>query len=77
MLVNGQQKWVEYEIFDGYGDDFGEIGKAFDEAHQITVGKIANAEVRFFKQRLAVDFAVDWIEKNRDLTKDSSQTDAS
>jgi aminoglycoside 3-N-acetyltransferase len=74
MLVDGQQQWVEYEIFDSLGDDFGEIGSAFDEAHQITVGKIANAEVRFFKQRLAVDFAVDWIEKNRDLTKGTSTT---
>ncbi len=70
MLVDGQRQWVEYEIFDTYGDDFGEIGKAFDRDHEITVGKIANAEVRFFRQRLVVDFAVDWIEKNRDLTKD-------
>lgn len=69
MLVNGYQEWVEYEIFDTFGDDFGEIGMAFDAAHQITVGKIANADVRFFKQRLVVDFAIGWIEKHRDLTE--------
>jgi aminoglycoside 3-N-acetyltransferase len=69
MLVNGVRERVTYETLDTYGDDFGAIGNAFDEAYHITVGKIANAEVRFFKQRAAVDFAVDWIEKHRDLTK--------
>lgn len=72
MLVDGQQKWVEYEVFETYGDDFGPIGEAFDTAHQITVDKIAGAEVRFFKQRAVVDFAVAWIEKHRDLTRDTA-----
>lgn len=71
MLVDGQRRWVEVELFDTYGDDFGEIGAAFDKAHNITVDRIKNAEVRFFKQRAAVDFAIDWIEKYRDVTKES------
>lgn len=68
MLVDGKRRWVDLELFQTYGDDFGQIGVAFDRAYDIQVHKIKNAEVRFFKQRLVVDFAVDWIEKHRDLT---------
>jgi aminoglycoside 3-N-acetyltransferase len=68
MLVDGKRQRVTYETLNTYGDDFGEIGAAFDAAHQQPIGKIAHAEVRFFKQRAVVDFAIDWMEKHRDLT---------
>lgn len=68
IMVDGKRQWVEYEIPIEKPDEFGEIGKAFDEANNILVDKIGNAEVRCFRQRLAVDFAVDWIEANRDLS---------
>jgi aminoglycoside 3-N-acetyltransferase len=69
MLVDGKRQWVAYETFETNGDDFGEIGQAFDAAHQIVVQRIAQAEVRYFKQRAVVDFAINWIEQNRDLTR--------
>jgi aminoglycoside 3-N-acetyltransferase len=69
ILVDGNRQWVTYETFDTYGDDFGEIGQAFDAAHQVSIQHIAQAEVRFFKQRAVVDFAINWIEQNRDLTR--------
>lgn len=68
MLVDGVRQWVEYETLDTYGDDFGEIGQAFDAAHNMRVHHIGGAEVRFFKQRLLVDFAITWMEANRDLS---------
>lgn len=67
MIVQGQRQWVQYQTLHTYGGDFGEIGEAFDEAHPVTVHQIAQAEVRFFKQRAVVDFAVEWMTKNRDL----------
>jgi aminoglycoside 3-N-acetyltransferase len=67
MMIAGTRKWVEYETLKTYGDDFGEIGQAFDAAHHIEVKQIANAEVRLFKQRAVVDFAVAWIEQHRDV----------
>jgi len=67
MLVNGQRQWVAYEVLDTYGDDFGEIGNAFDAAHKIAGQQINDAQVRFFRQRLIVDFAVEWMEEHRDL----------
>lgn len=69
MMVDGLRQWVEYECLNTYADDFGEIGDAFDAIHNQPLGKIADADVRLFKQRKIVDFAIDWMEKNRDLTK--------
>jgi len=68
MLMDGRRQWVTYETLDTDPDDFGEIGAAFEKAHEIVVQQINGAEVRFFKQRLVVDFAVDWMENHRDFT---------
>lgn len=67
MLVDGRRQWVTYETLDTDPEDFGEIGAAFDKAHNIAVQQINNAQVRYFRQRLLVDFAVKWMEKHRDL----------
>jgi aminoglycoside 3-N-acetyltransferase len=67
MLVNGERQWVVYETLETNPDDFGEIGAAFDRAHNIAIQQINEAEVRFFRQRLVVDFAVEWMEQNRDF----------
>jgi aminoglycoside 3-N-acetyltransferase len=67
MLVNGQRQWIPYETMDVYTDDFGEIGAAFERVHNVAVQRIDDAEVRFFRQRLLVDFAVAWMEQHRDL----------
>ena len=68
MLVDGRRQWVPYETLVGNPDDFGEIGDAFDAAHKITIHRINEAEVRFFRQRLVVDFAVKWMEQHRNLS---------
>jgi len=68
MLVNGQRQWVAYETPKTTPDDFGEIGAAFDTAHDIAVQQINDAQMRFFRQRLVVDFAIEWMEQHRDLS---------
>ena len=40
---------------------FPELGAAFERAYEVTVGRIGSAESRLFRQRAAVDFAVDWL----------------
>lgn len=69
MLVNGKREWVSYNAQGTYGDDFGEVGAAFDSTHHIEVHQIHDAPVRFFRQRLLVDFAIDWMEQHRTLAK--------
>jgi aminoglycoside 3-N-acetyltransferase len=68
MLVNGKRQWVSYETTDPNPDDFGEIGAAFESTHNIVNQQINGAEVRFFRQRLVVDFAVTWMEQHRDFS---------
>jgi aminoglycoside 3-N-acetyltransferase len=72
MLVNGQRRWVAYETLDTDAGDFGEIGDAFDRAHDVPIQQIGGAQVRFFRQRPLVDFAVAWMEQNRTLRGASS-----
>jgi aminoglycoside 3-N-acetyltransferase len=67
MLVNGRRQWVTYETLDTDPDDFEAIGDSFDKAHNIAVQQINGAQVRFFRQRLVVDFAIEWMEQHRDL----------
>jgi aminoglycoside 3-N-acetyltransferase len=69
MLVDDQRQWVAYETLETYGDDFGAVGQAFDKTHQVPIQRIGEAEVRFFRQRAVVDFAVAWMEQNRDLSQ--------
>ncbi len=69
VQINGQRQWVSYETLDLHDDDFGAIGDAFDAACRVSVHQIASASARFFRQRAAVDFAVEWMEQHRDLTR--------
>jgi aminoglycoside 3-N-acetyltransferase len=65
MLVDGERKWVTFKTLELRDDDFGELGASFDRACNLTVQRIGRAEVRFFRQRALVDYAVQWIEDNR------------
>ena len=67
IMMNGQRQWVTYDTLDMETKDFGELGAAFDAAHNIVVEQINDAQVRFFNQRLVVDFAVAWMEQHRDF----------
>ncbi len=65
MMVDGERKWVSYETLFVDGEDFIEIGEAFEKEHSVNMGKIGDATIRCMSQREVVDFAVSWIEKNR------------
>ena len=67
MFVEGQRQWVAFEMLDLETDDFAAIGDAYEAAHEIKRHHVGRAEVRFFKQRPLVDWAVTWMEQNRDL----------
>ena len=47
------------------GEDFEDIGEAFEKENEISIGKIGEATIRLMNQRELVDFAVGWMEKNR------------
>lgn len=65
VIENGQRVWKAYETLFVDGEDFEDIGKAFEKSHPVNITSIGDAPIRLMNQRDIVDFAVAWIEQNR------------
>lgn len=65
IMVNGKRKWVSYETLYVDGEDFGQIGAAFELQGKVSKESLGNGSICFMRQRDIVDFAVEWIQKNR------------
>lgn len=65
ILENGKRVWKAYETLFVDGEDFIEIGKAFEAENQVAKCNLGNAVLRLMNQRELVDFSVKWIEANR------------
>ncbi len=65
VMENGKRIWKAYETLFVNGEDFVEIGADFETVHTVNRQKLGNAELKLMKQRELVDFAVEWIQKNR------------
>lgn len=65
ILENGVRVWKGYRTLAVDGEDFVEIGEAFEKAHSVQKAPLGNACITLMKQRELVDFAVRWIEQNR------------
>lgn len=68
VAANG--KYAEYltkkhDISNIFGEDFEEIGAAFENVCSVHKATLDNGVIRLMKQRDLVDFAVRWIEENR------------
>ena len=64
-MEDGQRVWKAYETLYVDGEDFEEIGEAFERARPVGKGQLGNAVLRFMSMRSLVDSAVEWIERNR------------
>lgn len=65
VMVDGKRKWVAYRTLYVDGEDFEEIGAAFESEGKAFKEPLGNGLLRLMRQRELVDFAVDWIQKNR------------
>lgn len=65
ITIDGITKWTPFEELDYDPDDFEEIGRAFEEARELTRGKVGYGEALLCSQRELVDFAVSWMERER------------
>ena len=65
IMEDGVRVWKSYETLAVDGEDFVQIGQAFEASHPVAKATLGNATVRFMRQRDLVDFAVDWMEENR------------
>ncbi|HEX3046657.1 MAG TPA: AAC(3) family N-acetyltransferase [Bacillota bacterium] len=68
ILENGVRVWKEYLDIEFDVDPFPAIGLDFEKENPVSRGKVGSAETRLFKQRKAVDFATQWLERNRKVT---------
>lgn len=67
VMEDGKRVWKKYETLFVDGEDFIEIGRAFEENFPVNTGLIGEAKIRLMNQRDLVDYAVGWIENNRKL----------
>ncbi len=61
VLVDGKHLWQWFDDVDDHAELFGELGEDFERACTIVRGRVGSGEARLFRQRDAVDFAVDWL----------------
>lgn len=65
IMENGKRVWKKYDTLFVDGEDFDDIGSAFDKTGKAIIGQLGSSEIRLMNQREIVDFSVDWIEDNR------------
>ncbi|RKM59432.1 aminoglycoside N(3)-acetyltransferase [Butyrivibrio sp. CB08] len=65
IMEDGKRIWKAYETLFVDGEDFVDIGAAFEAEHSVNVATLGDAQIRLMNQREIVDFAVHWIENNR------------
>ncbi len=66
ILVKGKRIWTAFKDFETNESDFPRIGAEFEsETRFVRAGRVANATARLFPQRQFVDYAVKWMERNR------------
>lgn len=58
--------WKSFKDIDFVDNDFDRLGASFEaESGLVRLGLVGNARSRLYPARAAVDFAVDWLRKNR------------
>jgi aminoglycoside 3-N-acetyltransferase len=66
VLLDGARHWATFDDWDWSDNDFSAIGGAFDEMGWTRSGQVGRATARLMPQRALVDFAVEWMERNRE-----------
>jgi aminoglycoside 3-N-acetyltransferase len=69
VLEDGLPCWKTFYDLDWNSDPFPEIGTAFETASPVNVGTVGSATSRLFRQRLAVDYAGDWLSRARSIER--------
>lgn len=69
MMVNGKREWAAYQTLFVDGEDFEQIGEAFELQGNMSRVLLGNGSICLMRQRELVDFAVDWIQQNRRVKK--------
>lgn len=68
IIRDGERVWAEFEDIEIDDEDFGALGRDFeaDRPAAVRQGEVGVGEATLVDQRELVDYAVDWLEENRD-----------
>lgn len=69
MFIDGHQRWVTFQGLDLVDDDFELIGNAYLATFpdRVLQGNVGLAKAYLLRQKPLVDFAVSWMERNRNF----------
>jgi len=65
IYVNNKRKWIIWKELNHNSDDFNKLGKDYEIKIGYIPKKVGLATSRLFNQRDLIDFAVNWMKKNR------------
>jgi len=65
VMKDDRRIWQTYEDLDLNSDIFPDIGAELESRSKVSKGMVGSAESRLFRQREAVDFAVEWLTARR------------
>jgi len=65
ILEKGKRVWVTWTELLYDSEDFDRIGEAYEKSNSYTLGYIGQAESRLIEVKSLVDFAIEWMKKNR------------
>jgi len=65
MTIGGERVWKKYTDMVRKSDDFDVIGHDFEKNGNIINGLIGHADSKVFSMVEAVDYAAEWMIKNR------------
>src|SRR5207248_2224734 len=63
IFENGQRVWKKYREVEIDDSPFPEIGADFERLGEVRISKVGSADARLFRQRPAVDFALEWLKR--------------
>ena len=65
IYKNKKRKWITWKELDNYSDDFDDLGRDFENMINYRPQKVGQADSRLLSQHKMIDFAMDWMVKNR------------
>jgi aminoglycoside 3-N-acetyltransferase len=65
LMTPEGRRWVTWEEFVADGDDFEQLGAAFDATGRTRAGRVGEGDARLMRQRELVEFAAAWMAANR------------
>jgi aminoglycoside 3-N-acetyltransferase len=63
--VPGASGWQPFDDIEFHDERFAELGADYEATKTVAHGSVGSAEARLFRQRDAVDFAVEWLRAHR------------